>query len=92
MFLGHWVFVCIIVVVVDAAKMTDFRPTAASITQKDQKDSSEERRAEDLKFYEVDAFGDDFTDFGAQTGPRGAFTWRANFPLYTKDSHGDHRK
>uniref|UniRef100_A0A1B0CVB4 2-phosphoxylose phosphatase 1 n=1 Tax=Lutzomyia longipalpis TaxID=7200 RepID=A0A1B0CVB4_LUTLO len=34
-----------------------------------------ERTSEDLKFYDVDAYGDDFTDFGAQTGPRGAFTW-----------------
>uniref|UniRef100_A0A182JWB9 Secreted protein n=1 Tax=Anopheles christyi TaxID=43041 RepID=A0A182JWB9_9DIPT len=34
-----------------------------------------------LNFHEVDAFGDDFVDFGAQTGPLGAFTWHANFPV-----------
>ncbi|XP_035909757.1 uncharacterized protein LOC118511130 [Anopheles stephensi] len=38
-------------------------------------------RANGLNFHEVDAFGDDFVDFGAQTGPYGAFTWHANFPI-----------
>lgn len=35
------------------------------------------------QFYEVDgeAFGEDFIDFGVQTGPHGAFTWHANYPL-----------
>ncbi|GAB0100102.1 hypothetical protein DMENIID0001_160940 [Sergentomyia squamirostris] len=47
-------------------------------------DAEDRKHSEKLRFYEVDAFGHDFTDFGAQTGPRGAFTWRANFPLYTK--------
>lgn len=32
-------------------------------------------------FHEVDAFGDDFIDFGAQTGPHGQFSWHADFPL-----------
>lgn len=32
-------------------------------------------------FHEVDAFGDDFVDFGAQTGPHGQFSWHADFPL-----------
>jgi hypothetical protein len=32
-------------------------------------------------FHEVDAFGDDFVDFGAQTGPKGQFSWHADFPL-----------
>jgi hypothetical protein len=26
-------------------------------------------------FHDVDAFGDDFIDFGAQTGPKGQFSW-----------------
>lgn len=33
------------------------------------------------KFFEVDAFGDDYVDFGASTGNHGAFVWHANFPL-----------
>lgn len=33
------------------------------------------------KFYEVDAFGDDYLDFGAITGPKGSFSWHANYPL-----------
>lgn len=33
------------------------------------------------KFYEVDAHGDDYVDFGALTGQNGAFSWHANFPL-----------
>uniref|UniRef100_A0A182P2B6 Uncharacterized protein n=1 Tax=Anopheles epiroticus TaxID=199890 RepID=A0A182P2B6_9DIPT len=37
-----------------------------------------------LNLHEVDAFGDDFVDFGAQTGPYGAFTWHANFPVEEK--------
>ncbi|XP_050072573.1 uncharacterized protein LOC126560659 [Anopheles maculipalpis] len=41
----------------------------------------ENPRANGLNFHEVDAFGDDFVDFGAQTGPYGAFTWHANFPV-----------
>ncbi|XP_053666156.1 uncharacterized protein LOC128715299 [Anopheles marshallii] len=41
----------------------------------------ESPRANGLNFHEVDAFGDDFVDFGAQTGPFGAFTWHANYPV-----------
>lgn len=33
------------------------------------------------KFYEVDAHGDDYVDFGALSGQNGAFSWHANFPL-----------
>lgn len=36
---------------------------------------------EERNFHEVDAFGDDFVDFGAQTGDHGAFSWHADFPL-----------
>lgn len=32
-------------------------------------------------FYEVDALGDDFIDFGSQSGPKGAFSWHSDFPL-----------
>lgn len=32
-------------------------------------------------FHEVDAFGDDFVDFGAQTGDHGQFSWHADFPI-----------
>lgn len=32
-------------------------------------------------FHEVDAFGDDFVDFGAMSGPHGQFSWHADFPL-----------
>lgn len=38
-------------------------------------------RNEQQNFHEVDAFGDDFIDFGAQTGPKGQFSWHADFPL-----------
>lgn len=34
-----------------------------------------------LKFYDVDAPGDDYVDFGAYTGPYGSFSWHANYPL-----------
>ncbi|XP_052899001.1 uncharacterized protein LOC128305545 [Anopheles moucheti] len=43
--------------------------------------TDESSRANGLNFHEVDAFGDDFVDFGAQTGPFGAFTWHANYPV-----------
>lgn len=36
------------------------------------------------KFYEVDAHGDDYVDFGALSGQNGAFSWHANFPLEWK--------
>jgi hypothetical protein len=32
-------------------------------------------RQSQQNFHEVDAFGDDFIDFGAQTGPKGQFSW-----------------
>lgn len=40
-----------------------------------------ENRQIEENFHEVDALGDDFIDFGAQTGPHGQFSWHANFPL-----------
>lgn len=40
-----------------------------------------QERNEQQNFHEVDAFGDDFVDFGAQTGPKGQFSWHADFPL-----------
>uniref|UniRef100_A0A182QJH1 Secreted protein n=1 Tax=Anopheles farauti TaxID=69004 RepID=A0A182QJH1_9DIPT len=46
--------------------------------------SNDARALTGQNFHEVDAFGDDFVDFGAQTGPHGAFTWHANFPLEEK--------
>ncbi|XP_058819687.1 uncharacterized protein LOC131682313 [Topomyia yanbarensis] len=38
-------------------------------------------------FHEVDAFGDDYVDFGAHTGLNGAFYWHANYPV--EDSESD---
>lgn len=38
-------------------------------------------QSEALKFYEVDALGDDYVDFGAATGPKGAFSWHATYRL-----------
>jgi len=38
-------------------------------------------RNAEQNFHEVDAFGDDFIDFGARTGDLGAFSWHADFPL-----------
>lgn len=40
-----------------------------------------ESEEDQQKFYEVDAFGDDYLDFGAITGPKGSFSWHANYPL-----------
>lgn len=36
------------------------------------------------QFYDVDgdAFGDDFVDFGAQTGLHGAYMWYTSYPLH----------
>lgn len=42
---------------------------------------SVEQKSQALKFYEVDAPGDDYVDFGAYTGPHGSFSWHANYPL-----------
>lgn len=47
-------------------------------TNDDLRQESNESRQ---KFFEVDAFGDDYVDFGASTGQNGAFMWHANFPL-----------
>lgn len=32
-------------------------------------------------FHDVDAFGEDFVDFGAKTGNHGQFSWHADFPI-----------
>ncbi|CAO1302299.1 unnamed protein product [Diamesa hyperborea] len=45
------------------------------------KKQQQPREKEQQNFHEVDAFGDDFVDFGAQTGPKGQFSWHADFPL-----------
>lgn len=39
------------------------------------------RQRVEQNFHEVDALGDDFVDFGAQTGENGQFSWHADFPL-----------
>ncbi|KAG5677196.1 hypothetical protein PVAND_006976 [Polypedilum vanderplanki] len=52
----------------------------ASLKSKGKK-GSRQRQQEDRNFHEVDAFGDDFVDFGAQTGEHGQFSWHADFPL-----------
>lgn len=41
----------------------------------------QQQREEEQNFHEVDAFGDDFIDFGAQAGDEGQFSWHADFPL-----------
>lgn len=46
-----------------------------------EKSSRLQQQQEQQNFHEVDAFGDDFVDFGAQTGSHGAFSWHADFPL-----------
>lgn len=40
-----------------------------------------DNRQVEQNFPEVDALGDGFIDFGAQTGPYGQFSWHADFPL-----------
>lgn len=32
-------------------------------------------------FYNVDAHGDDYVDFGALAGENGSFSWHASYPL-----------
>ncbi|CRL03678.1 CLUMA_CG016599, isoform A [Clunio marinus] len=51
--------------------------------QKKISNETDQKSARQVKpsFHEVDAFGDDFVDFGARTGPHGQFTWHADFPL-----------
>lgn len=39
------------------------------------------QQQEQQNFHEVDALGDDFIDFGAQTGEHGQYSWHADFPL-----------
>lgn len=43
------------------------------------------------QFYEVDgeAFGDDFVDFGAQTGLHGAYMWFTSYPLHKVEKSED---
>lgn len=53
------------------------RPQQQQVEQRPQTVSP----AEQQKFYEVDALGDDYVDFGAMTGPRGAFSWHATYRL-----------
>lgn len=48
----------------------------SSLSAEDHESLEEER-----KFYEVDALGDDYVDFGAMTGAHGAFSWHANYPI-----------
>lgn len=49
--------------------------------QTQQRPQSASSQVEQQKFYEVDALGDDYVDFGAMTGPRGAFSWHATYRL-----------
>lgn len=49
--------------------------------QDDRHDHQSSPESKALKFYEVDALGDDYVDFGAATGPKGAFSWHATYRL-----------
>lgn len=46
-----------------------------------QQQKQQQQLQQQQNFHEVDAFGDDFVDFGAETGAHGQFSWHADFPL-----------
>ena len=52
-----------------------------ALRSRGRKSSKQRQGGEDRNFHEVDAFGDDFIDFGAQTGAHGQFSWHADFPI-----------
>lgn len=47
----------------------------------DRQQPANEKQIDQPNFHEVDAFGDDYVDFGARTGENGAFYWHANYPV-----------
>lgn len=47
----------------------------------DQDEDEMENKDQLTKFYEVDSYGPLFTDFGAETGDNGAFSWHATYPV-----------
>lgn len=60
---------------------TNHRKKSGSGLKEKKKGINKSSRQEQQNFHEVDAFGDDFVDFGAQTGAFGQFSWHADFPL-----------
>lgn len=58
-----------------------YENAVSSAKSKRRKIEKSSRQREQQNFHEVDAFGDDFVDFGAQTGEHGQFSWHADFPL-----------
>lgn len=62
-------------------KIIDVEEFQEERQQQDEKQQSQQRQQQQQKFYEVDAFGEDYVDFGAQTGNNGAYAWHANFPI-----------
>lgn len=56
-----------------------YRPHRKSVKQTES--ISKSARQEQRNFHEVDDLGDNFVDFGAQTGDHGQFSWHADFPI-----------
>lgn len=71
----------------------DISPNANSLFRSES--STAERiigQKEELKqFYEVNAFGPLFTDFGAETGNNGAFSWHASYPVRKRKQRTQNR-
>ncbi|KFB40049.1 hypothetical protein ZHAS_00007509 [Anopheles sinensis] len=74
-------FKCLAILLATLLSLCDAIIVREDDFQSKQEQAATDRRASPLNFHEVDAFGDDFVDFGAQTGPLGAFSWHANFPI-----------
>ncbi|KAL9706389.1 hypothetical protein quinque_009907 [Culex quinquefasciatus] len=68
--------------------------TNGIFVKNDEYDDSPTRAANEnpQNFHEVDAFGDDYVDFGAHTGANGAFYWHANFPVEDHADYSDENK
>lgn len=74
---GKKFFYFLVILFICAALKTENNKRLKHDTQKNAKSNRQSQQ----NFHEVDAFGDDFIDFGAQTGPKGQFVWHADFPL-----------
>lgn len=70
--------------VIENISEEDYPPRSERTSEEAPQENPPQKSQPLKEFYEVDAFGPHFTDFGAQTGDNGAFTWHANFPIRTR--------
>lgn len=69
--LGKKIFNLFILLLICVALKVNRAKVSNQVYNKNQKIS----RQSDQNFHDVDAFGDDFIDFGSKSGSKGQFSW-----------------